>query len=298
MKLLTAAAARSTRPRPIRRWLVAAVVAAILFVPSVPGAFAQVPELNEGVPLLPIPEFEEVGLPAFTMPEGSSSLMPPEAPAVSGAGGGSYAGGPVTAVGSSQPLDTMRAQSWGYAAERNMVAMGVNPSGGAGTCVLESNCTNVQAREGSNIRGAFQMLDSTYTAAIRAAATENPGLAGTINTSLAGSMDPANQAIAAAQELKIIGRKLQANGFTNPTVLDTRAGFNFGSAYTVPVAQAADSQPLGTILRWDASTYASNGLTPSTTVGEWRARVAGKLGNAANQPVFLPSSGATVSAGL
>lgn len=262
--------------------------AALLLVAPLAGAGSSaadvVPQTMNGVPLLPIPTFEEIGLPAFTIPTGTPSL--PSTPPASGSPAGGT-GGVGAGSGSGPALDTMLARAWGYAAQANVEAMGVNAAAVAATCMLESGCNNTDARPGSNIRGAFQMLDATYRTAINGAATQNPQLAGTIDTSLRGQMDPANQAIAAAQELKNTTMRLQANGISNPTVLDTRGGYNFGQAYTVPVAKAPDSQPLGAILTtWTPDTFRQNGLTPETTVGQWRAKVAAKLGDVAYQPVL------------
>ena len=34
------------------------------------------------------------------------------------------------------------------------------------------------------------------------------------------------------------------------------------------------------------ATFSNNGVTPGETVGQWKAAVAAKIGNAANQPVL------------
>jgi hypothetical protein len=141
---------------------------------------------------------------------------------------------------------------------------------------------------GSNISGAFQMLDSTYTADMQRALAQNPSLAGSIDTSLAGKMDPANQAIAAAQDLKNAASALQSAGISNPTFLDTRGYFNFGAAYGVALAQAPDSQLMAsTMPTYTTAQLASNGITASTTVGQWRQTIVSKVGSAANQRVLI-----------
>ncbi len=55
-----------------------------------------IPETMNGVPFLPIPTYEEVGLPSFTMPTGTPSTgtnMP--APGSGGTPAGSFGGGSV-----------------------------------------------------------------------------------------------------------------------------------------------------------------------------------------------------------
>lgn len=260
--------------------------AAMLVGPS-PGLAQVVPETMNGVPLLPIPTYEEVGLPTFTMPTGTASPFPPPP-----SNGGTPSDGGGGVGGSGPALNTMLSRSWGEAAASNATAMGVNPTALAATCVMESGCRVPPPGAYPNIVGAFQMLNSTYTAAINAAVRENPSLVPNIDRSLAGSMDPANQSIAAAQELKNVVARLQAGGIQNPTVLDARPGFQFGPKFAVDVAKAPDSQPLGSLLTtWEASTYTNNRLTPQTTVGEWRARVMREVGTAAREPVLLPAAG-------
>jgi len=88
-----------------------------------------------------------------------------------------------------------------------------------------------------------------------------------------------------------IAQQEQAAGIANPTLTDVRAGYGFGNAYAVQIATALQnnpSAPLGSILSgWSSSTYAANGLTPTTTVAQWAAEISSKIGSAAaNQPVL------------
>ena len=116
----------------------------------------------------------------------------------------------------------------------------------------------------------------------------NRRLAGMIQRGVDGSMDPANQAISAAAVMRAEANRLQAAGISNPTALDVRGGYNFGPKYTVPIAQAEDSQTMGEVMRSASdSVFSQNGITRSTTVGEWRAKVSAKMGDAATQPVLL-----------
>lgn len=189
-------------------------------------------------------------------------------------------GGAASAGGSTASLETMTGQSWGQQAADNASGLGVNPNAVAATCALESGCQNVPARAGSTVNGAFQMTDGTYQAAMRAAGQ---------STDLAGKMNPATESIAAAQELKTAALTLQQSGIANPTVMDVRGACNFGQGYGVALARADNSTPMSSVLSsYSAATLQGNGITPGvTTVGQWRAGIAGKLGNAATAPVLL-----------
>ena len=63
----------------------------------------------------------------------------------------------------------MMGQNWGAQAETAAAAMGVSATALAATCVMESNCQNVGSSGGSGATGAFQMINSTYTADINGA---------------------------------------------------------------------------------------------------------------------------------
>ena len=182
-------------------------------------------------------------------------------------------------------LGTMMAQDWGNAAAGNASAMGVNPAALAATCVIESGCRNVSGQ--GSVSGAFQMTDGTYTTDINKALQANPSLAGSAVSGLAGKMDPATQSIAAAQELKTAAQGLQAAGIANPTVLDTRGYYNFGARYGATLAQASDDQTMAALMpTYTSAQLAGNGITPTTTVGQWRQSVTSKIGTAASQPVL------------
>ena len=253
-------------------------VAAVVLFPGLVLADVQAVTQVGGPPNLPIPTFQETGLPPFTMPVGKPSVLPP---ADLGTGGGGGGGGMDVAA-------VMDSRSWGALAAANATTMGVNPSAIAATCMLESGCQNFAAVGSSRISGAFQMYDPTYTADIRSALAQNPSLAGSIDTSLAGKMDPANQAIAAAQELKTAALALQAAGVPAPTVLDTRGYYNFGASYGVPLARAPDDKLMASVMpTYSVAQLAANGISPSTTVGQWRQSLSDKLGSAASQRVLL-----------
>ncbi len=236
----------------------------------------------DGVPEQIIPRVLDVGLGSFEIVPGTGVVVG-GTPAPGGGGGGE--GVP---AGASTALDVMSGRSWGEAATQNALAVGVNPSALAATCMVESGCQNVAAREGSRIRGAFQMYDPTFEAGLTQAVAYNPALQGTIQRGVDGSMDPANQSISAAATLRNLAESLQRAGIANPTVLDVRGGFNFGAGYAAAIAQADDSQLMaGLMPAYTAQQLAANGIAATTTVGEWRQAVAARMGDAAYQPVLV-----------
>ena len=56
------------------------------------------------------------------------------------------------------------------------------------------------------------MINSTYTADINGAVAYDPDIAGSIVSGLAGQMDPATEAYAAAYELRTDAQLLETNG--------------------------------------------------------------------------------------
>jgi hypothetical protein len=101
-------------------------------------------------------------------------------------------------------------------------------------------------------------------------------------------MDPATEAYAAAYELRTDAMTLQNQyGMSDPTVLDVRAVYQFGAGAGPGVATAPDSANIGQVTGLSAASLAANGLTTSSTVGDWRATIISKLGSAtANQSVL------------
>jgi hypothetical protein len=152
---------------------------------------------------------------------------------------------------------------------------------------MESNCQNVGAGYGSSAAGAFQMINPTYTADISGAVAYDPGIGGSIVSGLAGQMDPATEAYAASYELRSDALLLQAKNVDDPTVLDARAVYQFGAGVGPEVATADDSENIAALTGLSAASLAANGLSTSSTVGQWRATVIAKLGSAtANQSVL------------
>lgn len=195
-----------------------------------------------------------------------------------GAIGGDSAGG-------TTPLDTMLAKPWGPTAVDNSLALGVKPSALAATCVVESGCRKV-AGSGS-ITGAFQMAAPTYTEMIDKAIADNPDLASRVVPGLAGQSDPATQSIAAAEYLLHGAETLRNAGIADPTVLDVRAYYNFGPTNGAALAAADPKETLAAVMPTVSKrTFIKNGVKPGETVGQWRASLSAKIGNAAYQSVL------------
>lgn len=238
-----------------------------------------VPQTIQGVPEQVTPTYLETGLPAFTIAPGTPTS------ASTGDGSGSGSGG--TSGGESQALSTMLSQSWGDAAANNAQAIGVSASAIAATCVLESGCQNVAASDGSSVSGAFQMTNATYNTDLAVALASDPSLSSDVTQGLAGKMDPATEALAAAQDLKNAAQSLQAANIPDPTVLDVRGYYNFGASYGSALARASDDQSMASILQGtSAATLAANGITATTTVGQWRQGIVNKIGSTAYTSVL------------
>jgi len=262
------------------RWTTASVVLGI-GVSAIGAAHAD-PSivLPNGLPVQVKPTFQEPGLPAFSFPVGGSSSVSGSSASVGDSGGSGSSG-------SGNAYNTMMAQDWGSQAADAASAMGVSATALAATCAMESNCQNVGAASGSSAAGAFQMINSTYTADISGAVAYDPDIAGSIVSGLAGQMDPATEAYAASYELRSDALLLQSKNISDPTVLDVRAVYQFGAGAGPAVATANDSANIAALTGLSAASLAANGLTSSSTVGDWRATVVAKLGSAtANQNVL------------
>ena len=245
--------------------------------------------LPNGLPVQVKPTYSEPGLPAFSFPTGGGSLLGGSTGSVdtgNGGGDGSTSAGSRSS-GGGDAYNTMMSQSWGSDAANAAGAMGVSATALAATCVMESNCQNVGASGGGSASGAFQMINSTYTADINGALTYDPAISGSIVSGLAGQMDPTTEAYAASYELRTDALALQSDGITDPTVLQTRAVYQFGAGIGPDVAAASDSNNIAEITGLSAASLAANGLTTSSTVGQWRQTIINKLGSAtANQTVL------------
>ena len=270
----------------LSRLLLVASVCVAQLGGSIPVQADPVPQTMNGVPLLPIPTYNEVGLPAFTMPTGTPTVTDPNTPLPPNTGGGGSGDG-----SDSIAMATMMSRSWGAAADANAQSLGVNGTALAATCSIESNCQSVGGT--GTISGAFQMSDATYTAAMAAALQRDPSLAANIVPGLAGKMDPATQSIAAAEYQRQGAEYLQAHQIADPTVLDVRGFYNFGPGNAAAVARAQNDELMSAqITGLTAAQFRANGIDPATTtVGQWRASVTSKIGQtAADSHVLLANS--------
>jgi hypothetical protein len=268
-------------PHGGRRWLWLVVGASGVLAAHAASADPQV-ILPTGLPVQVKPTFQEPGLPAFSFPTGGGSLLGGSpGSADPGDGDGSTSAGGGSSAGSGAAFDTMMAQTWGSAAAAAAGDMGVSATALAATCEMESNCQNVGSSGGSSATGAFQMIGSTYAADIKGAEAYDPSLAGTLVSGSAGEMDPTTEAYAASYELRQDAINLQNNtDISNPTVLDVRAVYQFGSGVGPAVAEAPDSDNIAELTKLSPASLAANGLTMSSTVGDWRQSVINKLGSA------------------
>jgi hypothetical protein len=263
-----------------RRWLWLVVGASGVLAAHAASADPQV-ILPTGLPVQVKPTFQEPGLPAFSFPTGGGSLLGGSpGSADPGDGDGSTSPGGGSSAGSGAAFDTMMAQTWGSAAAAAAGDMGVSATALAATCEMESNCQNVGSSGGSSATGAFQMIGSTYAADIKGAEAYDPSLAGTLVSGSAGELDPTTEAYAASYELRQDAINLQNNtDISNPTVLDVRAVYQFGSGVGPAVAEAPDSDNIAELTKLSPASLAANGLTTSSTVGDWRQSVINKLGS-------------------
>ena len=267
-----------------RRWLWLVVGAWGVLGAQAAGADPQV-VLPQGLPVQVKPTYTEPGLPQFTFPTSGGSA---DAGSGSGDGGTNTNSGGGSPAGSGDAYNSMMSQSWGSSAANAAGAMGVSATALAATCAMESNCQNVGSSGGSSATGAFQMISSTYNADIKGAVAYDPSIAGTIVSGSAGEMDPGTEAYAAAYELRQDAINLQNNSnISNPTVLDVRAVYQFGSGAGPGVAEAPDDANIAQITGLSAASLAANGLNSSSTVGQWRQTIINKLGSAtASQSVL------------
>ncbi|MGD7070800.1 hypothetical protein [Acetobacter sp. AAB5] len=244
-------------------------------------ALAQTVNVPAGLPPTVNATYQEVGMGGWTPPTSTTTRQ------ISGSG--SVVSTTTTNGSSTDALQSMYSQSWGYAAAQNASALGVTPDALAATCVVESGCRNVYTANGnSSITGAFQMSNGTYNEALQKALASNPSLASSItNTGVSGQQDPATQAVAAAQYLKDAATTLQNSGVSNPTALDARGYYNFGPHAGVQLAQADENASMASVLsNMSPDQLSKNGISPGETVGQWKSNVASKMGTAAHSPIL------------
>jgi hypothetical protein len=202
-----------------RRWLWLVAGASGALAAQAAWADPQV-VLPNGLPAQVKPTYSEPGLPAFSFPTSGGSLLggsPGSVDTGNGGGSGSTRAGSGNSSGSGDAYNTMIAQSWGAAAANAAGTMGVSATALAATCVMESNCQNVGvAGSTSSAAGAFQMINTTYTADTNGALAYDPAISGSIVSGLAGQMDPTTEAYAASYELRQDALQLENAGVSEP----------------------------------------------------------------------------------
>lgn len=250
---------------------------------------AQVPSvLQGGPPAQVIPTAPEPGIPLITINPGTSNPFAGlgGGPGPGGGRGGSYPGGGGGAgggnVGSSGSLTTMLGTSWGAQAVDAAQSLGLNPSAVAAMCVVESGCRNVT--NSSGYTGPFQMGSAAFTSGLATALAASPALASQVVQGTGGINDPGTNAVAAMGYMMQGVRALQNAGIGDPSFVDVRGFHNFGPTYGVAVARADGSELMSNVL--PSGWLAGNGIGQTTTVAQWRAGVASRVGNAAGQSVL------------
>lgn len=199
--------------------------------------------IPSGLPVQVVPKYPEVGAPNFSFPSGSSTDVGGTGTTGDTGGSGSTGSGGTT-LPANATLTQVAQQDFIQAAA---AATGITPEALAATCMAESNCQNVGAASGSSASGEFQMINSTYQAMIDQFAANNPGIS--VDTSLAGKMDPTNEAYAAAQYLADGVQALQAAGDASPTNVDLRGYYQFGAGLGAQIANAQPNQSLESIVQ-------------------------------------------------
>lgn len=235
-----------------------------------------------GAPVQVLPYVKEPGAPAITITPGTLNPLAGDDGSNSGSGGSTGSN-----VSDTDSLGVLLDTSYGAAAIANAQSVGVNPSALAATCVQESTTCTSSSSGGSGAQGPFQMYPAAFQEGLQTALAANPALASQIVQGSAGIDDPTTEAIAASGYLIQGADALQASGISDPTVTQVRGYYQFGPADGTALANASQDATLGSVLtHTSATTLANNGLTPSTTVAQYDAIVAAKVGNAANQSVL------------
>jgi len=237
------------------------------------------PQTTTGLPVSVIPTAPEPGLPTFSYPSGGPTGVGAGDGSGSGASGDSGSGsGSGGTLPTNATLEQVASQDY---IQQAAAQAGISPEALAATCMAESGCKNTGASSGSSASGEFQMINSTYTAMINEFAQENPDIQ--VDTSLAGKMDPANEAYAAAQYIEDGVAALQAGNIANPTNVDLRGYYQFGPTAGVAIAAASPGDNLEGIVNLTPAQMAANGITATTTVGQWQQAYANKVGAVAYQ---------------
>ncbi|MEO8713922.1 MAG: hypothetical protein ABI369_02810 [Acetobacteraceae bacterium] len=264
-------------------WLVGMALA----VGSMQASLAQQAQTLNGPPVQIQPYVGEPGVPNVTITLGTPNPLGGLTGGTGGTGGGGLGSGGSPSGGSSDALNIMIGTPWGAQVAANAQALGVNASALAATCVLESGC-GADLGGGGGAQGVFQMYPAAFSGGLNTALAANPALASQIVRGAAGMNDPVTEGIAASGYLMQANQALQNAGVSSPTVVDARGYYNMGPAYGAQLALDNQDEPIANVLSgMSAPALAVNGIRPGETVGQWRASVASKIGNAANQSVLM-----------
>jgi len=268
-------------------WRVVWLAGTALIVVPIRVAWGQQAATLNGPPVQLQPYVSEPGVPMVTVtlgtpnPFGGGTDGTDGTDPTDGAGSGGLGSG--GSGGSSDALNTMLGTPWGAQAAADAQALGVNASALAATCVVESGC-GANVGSGSGAQGVFQMYPTAFQEGLNTAIAANPSLASQIVQGAAGMNDPVTEAIAASGYLMQASQALQNVGIANPTIVDARAYYNFGPSAGTLISQAPGNDLMSQFV--SPSVLAQNGISASTTVGEWQASVSAKMGNAAGQTVM------------
>ena len=165
----------------------------------------------------------------------------------------------------------------GFGAANAAGAMGVSATALAATCVMESNCQNVGASGGGSASGAFQMISSTYTADINGARRMIPHCRRIVSGS-AGQMDPSTEAYAASYELRTDALALEKSRASLIQPSCRRGRCIIRRRRWSGCRGRSDSANIAQLTGLSAASLAANGLTTSSTVGDWRQTIINKFG--------------------
>jgi hypothetical protein len=131
------------------------------------------------------------------------------------------------------------------------------------------------------------MYPAAFQEGLQTSLAADPSLASQIVPGSAGMNDPVTESIAASGYLLQANTALTNAGVSNPTVLDSRAYYNFGPSNGIALATADPSATMAMAMpNVSAATFAANGITAGETVAQWQASVSAQIGKAANQTVL------------
>ena len=232
-----------------------------------PVALAQQVGPVTEAPVLPVPEYPEVGVGVYVPPISSDTGTG----TTSGAGTGSPAG--TGSEGSA--LSTLQSQSYGSAAVQAGDQAGVSANAMADIALVESDFQNVGDANGTtDATGPWQVLPSTFNYINQ---KYDLGLSSSdIN-------NPADEAVVGAYTMKDYASEVGGITGTSPTIVQTYGAYVFGPVAGSQMAGASTSTPLS---EYVSSTALGNNGMSGWTVGEFYSTEAAKMGSSAYDPVL------------